>query len=75
MEVMPDLCPTCHNAGRSLWNTCCLCTGDAMFPTAFHAWSANNRVPYSIPHPKIEAPKVVVSKPKLVFGQGIPKKI
>jgi hypothetical protein len=72
---MPDLCPTCHNAGRSLWNNSCLCTGDAMLPTVFHAWSAKNRVPYNIPQPKIEAPKVVVSKPKMVFGQGIPKKI
>lgn len=46
-----------------------------MLPTAFHQWSAKNRVPYSISQPKIEVPKVVVSKPKLVFGQEIPKKI
>ena len=72
---MADLCPTCHNAGRSLWNNSCLCTGDAMKPTAFHEWSAKNRVPYSIPQLKIEAPKVVVSRSKLVFGQRIPKKI
>jgi len=70
-----DLCPTCHAAGRSLWSNSCLCTGEAMLPTAFHQWSAKNRVPYSIPQPKIEAPKVVVSRPKLVFGRGIPKKI
>jgi len=46
-----------------------------MLPTAFHSWSAKNRIPYSILQPKIEAPKVVVSRPKLVFGQKTSKKI
>jgi hypothetical protein len=44
-----------------------------MRPTAFHEWSVKNRVPYNIPQPKIELPKVVVKKPKLVFGQAITK--
>ncbi len=70
---MPHLCPACHAFGRSLWNNSCLCTGDAMQPTAFHEWSVKNRVPYNIPQPKIELPKVVVKKPKLVFGQAITK--
>jgi hypothetical protein len=70
---MPDLCPTCHAAGRSLWNNSCLCTGDALKSGAFHEWSAKNRIPYNIPQPKIEMSKAVVKKPKLVFGQSIPK--
>lgn len=44
-----------------------------MLPTAFHQWSAKNRVPSNIPQPEIELPKVVVKKPKLVFGQAITK--
>jgi len=44
-----------------------------MQPTAFHKWSAKNRIPHNIQQPKIELPKVVVKKPKLVFGQAIPK--
>jgi hypothetical protein len=63
-----NLCLTCWNAGRSLWEGSCMCGGEAMKPTEFHTWSASNRKDNFAkrePERKIEAPV----KTKLVFGK------
>ena len=69
-----DICPTCHANGRSLWLSCCLCVeGGALKPSDFHAWNAKRRIPFNLPKQKVAIVKPVAKRPKLVFGQAIPK--
>lgn len=69
-----DTCHACHANGRSLWPTCCLCVADgALKPSEFHEWNAKRRIPYNLPKQEVAIVKPVAKRPKLVFGQAIPK--
>jgi len=65
-----NLCPTCWNAGRSLFENCCMCNSSVGNNSDFHAWSIKNRVSYNLPRIEL-ANKVEVKKKRLVFGEKI----
>ena len=65
-----NLCPTCWNAGRSLFENCCMCNFSVGNNSDFHAWSIKNRVPYNLPKEKV-VEKVAMPKRRLIFGEKV----